>query len=54
MPRSKEGFLWTANQTSEGLLTDAVLESSQTVKDHYDIVVIGAGFAGLIAVRDLN
>ena len=54
MPRSNEGYLW--NATSEGysgLETDAVVSSSPLIRDTYDVVVIGAGFAGLVAGRDL-
>ncbi|KAL4960122.1 amine oxidase [Aspergillus stella-maris] len=54
MPRSKEGYLWTPTSTTSGLTTVAVQPSSSQVKDKYDIIVIGAGFAGLIAARDLS
>ncbi|PYI06807.1 amine oxidase [Aspergillus sclerotiicarbonarius CBS 121057] len=54
MPRTKEGFLWTAKETTEGLSTSAVQPSSPDPKSHYDVIVIGAGFAGLIAARDLS
>ncbi|GAM35595.1 hypothetical protein TCE0_017f04047 [Talaromyces pinophilus] len=54
MPRSKEGFLWTPTQETEGLQTDAVQQGSRSIEDHYDVIVIGAGFAGLIAARDLT
>ncbi|KAF9894561.1 hypothetical protein FE257_006446 [Aspergillus nanangensis] len=54
MPRTKEGFLWTPQQTTSGLPTDAVQPSSPTLRDHYDVIIIGAGFAGLIAARDLT
>ncbi|KAL4875679.1 amine oxidase [Aspergillus karnatakaensis] len=54
MPRSKEGFLWTPNATTEGLTTSSVRRSSLNIKAHYDVIVIGAGFAGLIAARDLS
>lgn len=53
MPHTKEGFLWTPNHTHSGLQTDSIQPSSPTIKPHYDIIVIGAGFAGLIAARDL-
>ncbi|EYB21398.1 hypothetical protein FG05_30690 [Fusarium graminearum] len=51
---SKEGFLWTPSTSKHGLETDSVIASSQHVRDKYDAVVIGAGFAGLIAARDLS
>ncbi|PYH74833.1 flavin monoamine oxidase family protein [Aspergillus vadensis CBS 113365] len=54
MSRSIEGYLWTPKQTTTGLPTDAVHPSTPTLLTHYDVVVIGAGFAGLIAARDLS
>ena len=54
MSRSKEGFLWTPTQSIKGLPTDAVERSSSAVQEEYDVIVIGAGFAGLIVARDLS
>lgn len=54
MARSKEGFLWTPTHETEGLPTDAVQQGSRSIEDCYDVIVIGAGFAGLIAARDLS
>ncbi len=54
MSRSREGYLWTPSEATEGLETDSVQSSSPNIKDHYDVIVIGAGFAGLIAARDLS
>ncbi|PWY64567.1 flavin-containing amine oxidase [Aspergillus eucalypticola CBS 122712] len=54
MSRSSEGYLWTPKQATTGLPTDAVHPSTPTLLTHYDVVVIGAGFAGLIAARDLS
>jgi lysyl oxidase-like protein 2/3/4 len=51
---SKEGFLWTPQGATEGLPTDAVQKSSSSIQENYDVIVIGAGFAGLIAARDLS
>lgn len=53
MPRSKEGYLWTPSETTEGLTTDAVVKSTPRIRDSYDVIVIGAGFAGLVAAREL-
>ncbi|EWY92132.1 lysyl oxidase-like protein 2/3/4 [Fusarium oxysporum NRRL 32931] len=56
MPRSKEGFQWTPSQNIYGLETDAVVPSTPNsqLRQTYDAIVIGAGFAGLIAARDLS
>ncbi|KAF4447081.1 hypothetical protein F53441_9380 [Fusarium austroafricanum] len=53
MPRSQEGFLWTKSHTEHGLETQAVVPSSTRIDNTYDSIVIGAGFAGLVAARDL-
>lgn len=53
MARSKEGFLWTPQTTTDGLETDAVISSSKNIQYTYDVIVIGSGFAGLIAARNL-
>jgi monoamine oxidase len=55
MARSTEGHQWTLeNGHSCGLRTDAVVGSSPTLQAQYDAVVIGAGFAGLTAARELS
>lgn len=35
------------------MTTDAVVSNTSNIKDRYDVIVIGAGFAGLTAARDL-
>ena len=54
MPKSSEGYLWTKSGSVEGLETDAVLQSTPPIKSNYDVIVIGAGFAGLIAAREIS
>ncbi len=54
MARSREGYLWTkASGCSQGLTTNAVVSSSRKIQSNYDVIIIGAGFAGLIAARNL-
>ncbi|KAJ5109288.1 hypothetical protein N7456_005963 [Penicillium angulare] len=54
MAKSNEGFAWTPQQTTEGLSTAAVTPSTPQLKQEYDVIVIGAGFSGLIAARDIS
>jgi lysyl oxidase-like protein 2/3/4 len=56
MPRSSEGFQWTQDKTVRGLETQAVAASTNesVLKESYDVIVIGAGYAGLVAARDLS
>lgn len=51
---SKEGFLWTPQESRTGLETDAVQKSSPSIQDVYDVIVIGCGFTGMIAGRELS
>ncbi|TIC96213.1 Monoamine oxidase N [Colletotrichum higginsianum] len=54
--RSREGFAWNPEDGfTYGLRTPAVVPSTpeDALSSHYDVVVIGAGFAGLTAARDL-
>lgn len=54
MPTTRDGYLWTAAGEKRGLETDAVLDSTASIQSEYDVIVIGAGWAGLIAARDLS
>ncbi|KAK4494257.1 hypothetical protein PRZ48_014555 [Zasmidium cellare] len=55
MSRTIEGHIYTAGSGhSTGLTTDAVTPSSTNIKSSYDVIIIGAGFAGLVAARDLS
>ncbi|CAG1996103.1 unnamed protein product [Fusarium graminearum] len=53
MPRTQEGYLWWQSHTERGLETQAVVPSSHHIDNSYDVIVIGAGFAGLVAAREL-
>lgn len=53
MTRSREGVVWTKAGLVSGLETDSVVSSTVKLSSEYDVVVIGAGFAGLTAARDL-
>ncbi|KAM0723455.1 hypothetical protein Q7P37_000441 [Cladosporium fusiforme] len=54
MPRTQDGFIWSPSTSGRhGLTTDAIMSNTRNVEDHYDVIVIGAGFAGLTAARDL-
>ncbi|RSL70864.1 hypothetical protein CEP53_001759 [Fusarium sp. AF-6] len=56
MPTSREGYLWTPAGDTTGLTTDAVVSGTpdSLIRDKYDVVVIGTGFSGLIAARNLS
>jgi lysyl oxidase-like protein 2/3/4 len=53
-PTSKEGMHFKNDTVHEGLYTEAAIESTKSLKPFYDIIVIGAGFTGLTAARDLS
>jgi lysyl oxidase-like protein 2/3/4 len=52
--RSSEGYLWTSSGSTEGLETKAAINSAALCSDRYDIIVIGSGFSGLVAARDIS
>lgn len=56
MTSSKEGYLWTPSGETVGLVSDGVVSSTpqSKLRDSYDVVVIGAGFAGLVAARNIS
>ncbi|KAL4910837.1 hypothetical protein BDW74DRAFT_172298 [Aspergillus multicolor] len=56
MPRSTEGFQWTPTSTTVGLETASVVPSTPepAIRPFYDAIVIGTGYAGLIAARDIS
>jgi lysyl oxidase-like protein 2/3/4 len=53
---TKEGYLWTPTSITDGLPTHATVQGTQvtSLKSSYDVIVIGAGFTGLTAARDLS
>jgi lysyl oxidase-like protein 2/3/4 len=55
-PFSKEGlhFQNSTGKVTEGIYTEAAIKSTENIKSHYDVVVIGSGFTGLTAARDLS
>ena len=53
-PASKEGFHFRDERLYEGLYTEAAIPSTKSPKKVYDVIVIGAGFTGLSAARDLS
>jgi hypothetical protein len=54
--RSKEGLAWTNQQTQNGIETNTVIPRSPNIKPTYtyDVIIIGSGFMGLIATRNLS
>lgn len=56
MTSSKEGHLWNSSGLKTGLVTDSVIDGTPETEilDRYDVVVIGTGFAGLVAARNLS
>ncbi|KAF7554455.1 hypothetical protein G7Z17_g2922 [Cylindrodendrum hubeiense] len=53
---STEGYAYDveAGSLSQGMITDSVKPSSLQADVSYDVIVIGAGFCGLSAARDLS
>ncbi|KAH8886575.1 amine oxidase [Thozetella sp. PMI_491] len=56
IPTSVEGYRYDVAQgrVSTGLYTESVKPSSQHIGRSYDVIVVGAGFTGLAAARDLS
>ncbi|KAL4864651.1 hypothetical protein BDV12DRAFT_188747 [Aspergillus spectabilis] len=56
-PTTREGYVWTPESgITAGLECDAVVAPQRSILDAkvYDVIVIGAGYAGLVSVRDLT
>lgn len=53
-PTSREGFHYKNDIVHEGLYTEAAIQSTRTLRQFYDVIVIGGGFTGLSAARDLS
>lgn len=59
VPKTDDGYTWTPDTgvTAGGLECDAVITPRRSVPATatlYDVIVIGAGYAGLMAARDLT
>ncbi|KAF5010309.1 hypothetical protein FDECE_3514 [Fusarium decemcellulare] len=56
LPVSKEGRYWDFEKQAviNGLPSPAVKEDTKNYAKSYDAIVVGAGFTGLIAARDLS
>ncbi|KAK2736977.1 monoamine oxidase n [Colletotrichum kahawae] len=56
LSRTREGCFWDfqRNVVNTGLPTTAVKPNTNDVPKFHDVIVIGAGFAGLTAARDLS
>lgn len=57
-PKTKDGHIWEPHTGfQKGLESDAVISPQRSVTSInkvYDVIVIGAGYAGLAAARDLS
>jgi lysyl oxidase-like protein 2/3/4 len=49
-----EGFHYKNDTVHEGLYTEAAIQSTKNLRQFYDVIVIGGGFTGLSAARDLS
>ena len=55
--RTQDGHSWTraTNKHEAGLITEGAIQPQRQLNrevDEYDVIVIGAGYAGLTAARD--
>jgi hypothetical protein len=55
---SKDGYCWTETQgLKAGIPSIGVIQPPTNVKDPsktYDVIVVGAGYTGLTAIRDMT
>ena len=52
-PTSREGFHYKDDTVHEGLYSEAAVKGTKSIRQFYDIIVVGGGFTGLSAARGL-